>query len=97
MYKTFTYFFLYLISGVLLGIEKNRTKQLTLTIFPDIRWSEIADRFAYEPELFSSPEFIARINQEMASDDPSVYEWDKVRIKRTIPARFMKLHQKQFY
>nr|UDO48204.1 ecdysis triggering hormone [Colaphellus bowringi] len=54
---------------------------------PDPTWSEIADRYEYDPELFSNPAYLTQL-EEMLGDDPNVYEWDKVRVKRKVPGRF---------
>ncbi|KAG5888007.1 hypothetical protein JTB14_016631 [Gonioctena quinquepunctata] len=50
-------------------------------------WSEIAERYEYDPELFSNPAALSRL-EEMVGDDPNVYDWDKVRMKRKVPGRF---------
>ncbi|XP_056636664.1 uncharacterized protein LOC130445160 [Diorhabda sublineata] len=50
-------------------------------------WSEIADRYEYEPELFSNPQALLELEKALG-DDPNIYDWDKVRIKRKIPGRF---------
>ncbi|XP_072387023.1 uncharacterized protein [Diabrotica undecimpunctata] len=44
-------------------------------------WSEIAERYEYEPELFTNPQMLLDLEKAMG-DDPSIYDWDKVRIKR---------------
>nr|XP_023025637.1 uncharacterized protein LOC111513647 [Leptinotarsa decemlineata] len=50
-------------------------------------WSELAEKFEYEPELFSNPAYLEQL-EEMLGDDPNVYEVDKVRMKREVPGRF---------
>lgn len=51
-------------------------------------WSNIADRFEYDPELFAKTELLQTLEHE-AGDDPSVYEWDdKVRNNLMPNARF---------
>ncbi|XP_063905530.1 uncharacterized protein LOC135124412 [Zophobas morio] len=42
-------------------------------------WSDIADRFEYEPELLTSPEILEQLEM---GDDPSAYDWDHARAKR---------------
>ncbi|EFA07492.2 ecdysis triggering hormone [Tribolium castaneum] len=42
-------------------------------------WSDIADRFEYDPEILTSPEILEQLEM---GDDPSVYEWEKIRTKR---------------
>ncbi|XP_008195063.3 uncharacterized protein LOC100337636 [Tribolium castaneum] len=42
-------------------------------------WSDIADRFEYDPEILTSPEILEQLEMR---DDPSVYEWEKIRTKR---------------
>lgn len=49
----------------------------------DPLWSEIAERFEYDPALFTSPDMLVRLEQELG-DDPSVYDWEKVRFKRDL-------------
>ncbi|XP_060523531.1 uncharacterized protein LOC132700320 [Cylas formicarius] len=56
-------------------------------------WSEIAERYEYEPELFVSPGNFGENEGEMA-DDPSIYHWDNFRIKRNVPSRFQHVNAK---
>ncbi|RZC37993.1 hypothetical protein BDFB_012577 [Asbolus verrucosus] len=42
-------------------------------------WSDIADRFEYEPEVLTSPEVLEHLEMR---DDPSAYDLDKIRLKR---------------
>nr|CAH7759413.1 unnamed protein product [Callosobruchus chinensis] len=48
-------------------------------------WSEIAERYEYDPELFQNPLNLMKLEEEMG-DDPSVYNWEKVRLKRKAPS-----------
>ncbi|CAH1117265.1 unnamed protein product [Phaedon cochleariae] len=60
-------------------------------------WAEIADRYEYDPELFSNPSFLSKL-EEMMGDDPNVYDWEKVRVKRELPKKIHpKLVQKLMY
>lgn len=52
-------------------------------LLSDPLWSEIAERFEYDPALFTSPDVLVRLGQELG-DDPSVYDWEKVRFKRAV-------------
>ncbi|CAH1110333.1 unnamed protein product [Psylliodes chrysocephalus] len=51
-------------------------------------WSELADRYEHNPELFSNPHLLYEMDKVMG-DDPSIYEWNKVRTKRKISGKFM--------
>ncbi|KAJ8923904.1 hypothetical protein NQ315_006680, partial [Exocentrus adspersus] len=44
-------------------------------------WSELADRYEFDPELFSSPQLLRKLEEEVG-DDPSLYDWEKVRLRR---------------
>lgn len=56
-------------------------------------WSELAERYEYEPELFTSPHLLEQLEQALG-DDPSVYDWDKVKFKRASPT-YEKLTNKE--
>ncbi|XP_018562859.1 uncharacterized protein LOC108904700 [Anoplophora glabripennis] len=49
-------------------------------------WSELADRYEYDPELFSSPQLLRKLEEEIG-DDPTLYDWEKVRLKRNVPGQ----------
>ncbi|CAG9860036.1 unnamed protein product [Phyllotreta striolata] len=44
-------------------------------------WTEIADRYEHDPELFSNPQILYEM-EKMLGDDPNAYEWNEVRTKR---------------
>ncbi|KAJ8955891.1 hypothetical protein NQ318_005439 [Aromia moschata] len=69
-------------------VVQSESFSLILFSFSDPTWSEIAERYEYDPELFSSPELLARLEEELG-DDPSAYNWDKVRIKRGVSSKFL--------
>lgn len=49
----------------------------------DPTWSELADHYEYNPELFNSPQYVGQL-EEYLNDDPSIYDWEKVRMKRNV-------------
>lgn len=61
----------------------------------DPLWSELAERYEFEPELFISPQYLAQL-EEYFGDDPSVYDWDKVRVKRTANSGSKELNEYKY-
>ncbi|KAJ8976690.1 hypothetical protein NQ317_018203 [Molorchus minor] len=51
------------------------------------RWSEIAERYQHDPQSYSSQEVLARLEGQ-PTNDPTVYDWDNIRVKRSPIIRY---------
>ncbi|XP_019877401.1 uncharacterized protein LOC109605271 [Aethina tumida] len=54
--------------------------EITDKMFKYPTWSEITDKYEYEPDMFNPSDM------EKEFGDPSVFDWEKVRMKRRTPS-----------